>query len=35
VREFSIAAVVTINLLIGIRYCWLTRRGRISPALAM
>ena len=34
-REFSIAAVVMTNLLIGIRYCWLIRRGRISPALAM
>jgi hypothetical protein len=34
-REFSIAAVVTTNLLIGIRYCWLIRKGRISPALAM
>jgi hypothetical protein len=35
VRELSIAAVVATNLLIGIRYCWLIRRGRISPALAM
>ena len=34
-REFSIAAVMTTNLLIGIRYCWLIRKGRISPALAM
>lgn len=34
-REFSIAAVVTTNLLIGIRYCWLISKGRISPALAM
>jgi hypothetical protein len=35
VREFSIAAVVATNLVIGIRYCWLIRKGRISPALAM
>jgi hypothetical protein len=35
VREFSIAAVLATNLLIGIRYCWLIRKGRISPALAM
>ena len=34
-REFSIAAVVATNLVIGIRYCWLIRKGRISPALAM
>jgi len=35
VREFSIAAVVTTNVLIGVRYCWLISKGRISPALAM
>lgn len=34
-REFSIEAVVTANLVIGVRYCWLIRKGRISPALAM
>ena len=34
-KTFSIAAVVVTNLLIGIRYCWLIRKGRISPALAM
>ena len=34
-REFSIAAVVTTNVLIGIRYCWLIRKRRISPTLAM
>ena len=31
----SIAAVAAANLLIGIRYIWLIRRGRINPALAM
>ena len=34
-REFSIIAVVIINLLIGIRYCWLIYRQEIKPALAM
>ncbi len=34
-REFSIAAVVATNTLIGIRYCWLISKGKISPALAM
>ncbi len=34
-RTVSIAAVVTTNLVIGIRYCWLIRKRRISPALAM
>jgi len=34
-RIFFITAVVAINLLIGLRYVWLIRRGRISPALAM
>lgn len=34
-RTLSIVAVCTINLVIGVRYCWLIRRGRISPALAM
>jgi len=32
---FSILAVCVTNLAIGIRYIWLIRRGRISPALAM
>jgi hypothetical protein len=34
-RTLSIVAVCTINLVIGVRYCWLIRKGRISPALAM
>ena len=34
-RTLSISAVVTINLLIGLRYVWLLRRKKISPALAM
>lgn len=34
-RTLSIVAVCAINLGIGVRYCWLVRRGRISPALAM
>lgn len=34
-RLFSIVAVVATNLAIGLRYIWLIRRGRISPALAM
>ena len=34
-RILSISAVVTINLLIGLRYVWLLRRKKISPALAM
>jgi len=34
-RAFSIAAVVATNLVIGIRYCWLISKRRISPALAM
>ncbi len=34
-RAFSIAAVCSINLTIGLRYVWLIRKGRISPALAM
>ena len=32
---FSIVAVCATNLLIGLRYVWLVRRERISPALAM
>jgi hypothetical protein len=32
---FSIAAVIATNVLIGLRYTWLIRKGRISPALAM
>jgi hypothetical protein len=35
VRIFSIFSVTAINLLIGIRYCYLIREQRISPALAM
>jgi hypothetical protein len=35
VRSLSIIAVVTIDLLIGLRFIWLLRRHRISPALAM
>jgi hypothetical protein len=35
VREISIAAVIAINLFIGIRYCWLIRAQKIRPALAM
>ncbi|MBC7170052.1 hypothetical protein H5T54_03860 [Candidatus Bipolaricaulota bacterium] len=34
-RTLSLVAVCAINLGIGVRYCWLVRRGRISPALAM
>lgn len=34
-RTFSIIAVCATNLLIGLRYVWLIRRDRISPALAM
>ena len=34
-KAFSIAAVVATNLFIGVRYCWLIRKGRISPSLAM
>ncbi len=34
-RMFSIVAVCATNLLIGLRYVWLIRRGKISPALAM
>ena len=34
-RGLSIGAVVAINAVIGIRYIWLIRKGRISPALAM
>jgi len=34
-RAFSIAAVVATNLVIGLRYVYLIRKGRISPALAM
>jgi len=35
VRTFSIVAVIATNLVIGARYIWLIRKGRISPALAM
>jgi hypothetical protein len=34
-KTFSIIAVCMTNLLIGVRYVWLIRRNRISPALAM
>ena len=34
-RETSIITVVAINLFILVRYCWLIRKKRIKPALAM
>jgi len=34
-RTLSIVAVCVINVLIGLRYVWLIRRDKISPALAM
>ncbi|MBW2407261.1 MAG: hypothetical protein JRF17_07820 [Deltaproteobacteria bacterium] len=34
-REISIIAVVAINFFILVRYCWLIRKERIKPALAM
>lgn len=34
-REFSIIAVSIINLIIGVRYCILTYKHKIKPALAM
>ncbi len=34
-RFFSLAAVVTLNLFILVRYVWLIRQKRIQPALAM
>lgn len=34
-KEFSIIAVSLINLLIGVRYCMLTYKQKIKPALAM
>ena len=34
-RLFSIVAVTSTNLFIGLHYVWAIRRGRISPALAM
>lgn len=34
-RTFSIIAVCATNLVIGLRYVWLIRRDKISPALAM
>jgi hypothetical protein len=34
-RIFSIVAVCLTNLVIGLRYAYLIRKGRISPALAM
>jgi hypothetical protein len=35
VRFFSLAAVVTLNLFILVRYVWLIRKKEIQPALAM
>jgi len=34
-KEFSIIAVIVINILIAVRYCWLTYKQRIKPSLAM
>ncbi len=34
-KEFSIIAVSLINLFIGVRYCMLTYKQKIKPALAM
>ena len=34
-RTFSIIAVCATNVLIGLRYVWLIRKDKISPALAM
>ena len=34
-KTFSMVAVIATNLFIGVRYCWLIRKGRISPSLAM
>lgn len=34
-KEFSIISVSLINLIIGLRYCILTYKGKIKPALAM
>ena len=34
-KEFSIIAVSIINLIIGVRYCILTYKNKIKPALAM
>ena len=34
-KEFSIIAVTLINLTIGVRYCMLTYKNKIKPALAM
>jgi len=34
-KEFSIIAVSLINLIIGVRYCVLTYKKKIKPALAM
>ncbi len=34
-KEFSIITVSVINLIIGLRYCILTYKGKIKPALAM
>jgi hypothetical protein len=35
VRELSIVAVIAISLFITIRYCWLVRKRKIKPSLAM
>jgi hypothetical protein len=35
VRTFSIVAVCVIDFIIGVRYVWLIRAGKISPSLAM
>jgi len=35
VKLFSIVAVIATNAVIGVRYVWLIRKGRIHPALAM
>jgi hypothetical protein len=34
-KEFSIISVSLINIIIGVRYCVLTYKGKIKPALAM
>jgi hypothetical protein len=35
VRELSIGAVIAISLFITVRYCWLVRKRKIKPSLAM
>ena len=34
-KEFSIISVSIINIIIGVRYCTLTYKQKIKPALAM